>query len=481
MSFIKQAFKGAIWLSSFRALQQVISWTTTIIVARILLPQDYGLMEMATVLVGYVALFSELGLGAAIIQRRNINENDLSSTFWFTICLGLILALICFLLAYPTVALFNESRILRIAQFAATIYLLGALLIVPQNILMREVKFKELGFIDFIGTIFSCISMILMALSGFGVWTLIGGHFIRKLTQAILTFFIVSWRPKFHFNFKEVRPYLKFGLNIAGARSLRYVYTKSDRFFGGRFLGAQPLGYYSFALQLASIPTDRIVSLIQQVSFPVFSKYQDDIEKFKNLYLKITKFIAMITFPIFIGGAFLAEEIVTVILGPKWTPMIFPFRILCLTQLVASITTINNIANNAQGRPHWGLYFHIFNTAFLPLGFYFTCKYGINTLVLPWITIFPLICVVWILVTLKKIHITIFEYFRNLLHPIGASIFMLAGLSVVKHSGNLSIFTKTSLVPLFFLILIGAIIYLSYIVIFEKEELVAMWKLSRAR
>lgn len=435
---------------------------------------------MATVLVGYAALFSELGLGTAIIQRQNINENELSSTFWFTICFGLFLALICFLLAYPTVFLFKEPRILHITQFAATIYLLGALLIVPQNILMREVRFKELGFIHFLSSVLSCTSMIFMAVFGFGVWTLIGGHFVRKLTQTISVFFIVSWRPKFHFNFKDVKPYLKFGLNVAGSRSLRYIYTKSDRFFGGRFLGAQPLGYYSLALQLASIPTDRMVSLIQQVSFPVFSKYQDDIHKYKDFYLKITKFIAMITFPIFIGVFFLAKEIVTIILGTKWMPMIFPLRILCMAQLIVSITTVNNLANNAQGRPHWGLYFNIFNTTFLPVSFYFTCKHGINVLVLPWITVFPLICVGWTWVTLSKIDISLYDYLKNLLHPLGASIFMLVALLTIQYTfRNLGFLSSASLKSLIFLILTGAICYLGYLVMFEKENLLAIWKLRK--
>jgi len=169
---------------------------------------------------------------------------------------------------------------------------------------MREVRFKELGLIDFISSVTCCSSMILMAFLGFGVWTLIGGHFVRQLTKVVLFSFIISWRPKFHFNLKEIKPYLKFGLNVAGARSLRYIYTKSDRFFGGKFLGAQSLGYYSLALRLASIPTTKIVSLIQQISFPVFSKYQDDSLKFKLLYLRITKFIAIVTFPIFTGALF---------------------------------------------------------------------------------------------------------------------------------------------------------------------------------
>jgi len=480
LSILKQAFKGGIWLFSFRTLQQIISWTTTIIIARILLPEDYGLMEIATVFVGYVALFSELGLGSAIIQRKQITNDELSSTFWFTVFLGLFLAFICFMLSYPTVMIFNEPRILRITQFAATIYLLGGILIVPINILNRELKFKQIGFINFIAGTISCVAMILMALRGYGVWTLIGGHFIRELAKVILVFLILSWKPKFHFNLKEVKPYLKFGLNVAGARSFRYIYTKSDRFFAGRILGAHILGYYSLALRLSRIPTDRIVSLIQQVSFPVFSKYQNDAVKFKNCYLKILKFISVIVFPIFIGSAFLADKIVLTLLGNKWLPMIFPFRILCLAQLVVSITTLNNLANNAQGRPHWSLYFNIMNTVFLPVSFYLACKHSINALAIPWITIFPSVCIAWTWITLKKIGISFFEYFKNLFHPFAASIFMLLSLIVVKGIyENISYISKMPNVLLLCLVLTGAFFYFIYFIIFEKDNLMAVWKLSK--
>ena len=116
MSVIKKAFKGAIWLSLFRTISQAFSWAATIIVARILVPEDYGLMEMATILTGYVALFSELGLGTAIIQREEIKDEELSSSFWLMVFWGFILAFICIILAYPTVAIFNEKRILRVTQ-----------------------------------------------------------------------------------------------------------------------------------------------------------------------------------------------------------------------------------------------------------------------------------------------------------------------------------------------------------------------------
>jgi PST family polysaccharide transporter len=135
MSIVDKAFKGAIWLTLFRGSGQIFSWLTTIIVARILSPSDYGLMDMATILTGYVVLFSSLGLGMAIIQRENITENALSSLFWLLVSWGFFLAIVCLFLAYPTVAIFNEPRLLRVTQSVSILFLVGGLLIVPNNIL----------------------------------------------------------------------------------------------------------------------------------------------------------------------------------------------------------------------------------------------------------------------------------------------------------------------------------------------------------
>ena len=481
MSVIKKAFKGAIWLSLFRAISQAFSWAATIIVARILVPEDYGLMEMATILTGYVALFSELGLGTAIIQREEIKDEELSSLFWLMVFWGFILAFICIILAYPTVAIFNEKRILRVTQSVSLLYIIGSFLIVPLNILHRELRFKAIGFIDGTSVIVSCSMMIIIAKLGGGVWTLIGGHIIRQFTRVVLVFFIISWRPRLYFNFIKIKPYLKFGLNIAGANSLHYIYSKSDRFFGGRMLGANTLGYYSLAFRLSAIPTDKLVSLINTVSFPVFSRYQKNYDDFNNFYLKLVNIIAFITFPIYIGGIFIADQLIPLILGSKWVPMIFPFKLLCLAQLIISITTPNAMANSAQDRPHWGLYMGIINVFLLPFSFYLASKHGLNALAIPWITVYPLLRFGFTWVTIRKLGISIFEYLRSIIHPLFATMSMLVVLFLVKYLyfNNFSSLSVNLKPYLFLAIIIGAISYTIYVLTFQRSLLISLLNLRK--
>jgi O-antigen/teichoic acid export membrane protein len=464
-----KALRGASWLGLFRLISQIASWATTIVVARILLPEDYGLMGMATVLTGYVALFHELGLGMAIVQREEINNHELSSLFWLMTFWGLIIALICFVLAYPTAAIFHESRLLRLTQVVAILYIIGSPLIVPLNILKRQLRFKAIGFIEATSAICGCCLMVIMAWLGAGVWTLIGGHIAREFVKVVLVFLASEWRPRLFFNFSQTKPYIRFGVCVAGANSLDYICNRSPLFFGGRALGSQLLGFYAMAIQIAQIPMDKIVSLINYVAFPLLSRYQKHPYESNRSYLQLIKLIATITFPLFLGGIFVAGDLIPVLLGTKWTPTILPFRMLCFYVLITAITTPDGLINEAHGRPHWPLYMNFVSFLILPISFYFTANRGLEALPIPWITVYPLIRLSLTWATLRKLKISIVEYLNNLKHPFWASTSMLCLLFIIKfvlfpsswldHNPRVIVILMTT---------IGAILYFLYLFIFQR-------------
>src|SRR4030067_2603739 len=391
MSFARKAAKSGLWFAGFRFITQLFSWIVTIAIARILVPEDYGLMAMASILTGYVEIFSELGLGAAIIQKKEITQEELSSVFWLSMIIGAILSMVSFGLAHPTAWIFNEPRIIPITQLISVLFIIGAIMIVPYNILSREVSFKEIGMIQLSAVVVASLSMLIMAKAGYGVWTLINGVIIQRCVTVMLTFLATKWYPRLHFHFNEAKPLLKFGINIAGSRSLFYLFQKSDKLIVGKMFNAQSLGYYSFAMQLASIPTDKIVSIVNQVSFPVFSRYQDDSARIQEMYLKSTKYISLLITPLFFGGFFFGEEIIIALLGEKWAPIIFVFKLFCIAQFIVSITAINSVIHSSQGRPHWAMGFHLFNAILMPISIFIVTRYGFNALAVPWITIYPLI------------------------------------------------------------------------------------------
>jgi len=481
LSIVRKAAKSGLWFAGFKLVTQVFSWTVTIAVARFLSPEDYGLMSMASILTGYVGIFSELGLGAAIVQKENITQRELSSNFWFSILVGLLFAIVGFSLAYPTVVIFNEPRLIHVTQTISIMFIIGSLMVVPFNLLMRDLRFKAIGVIQLIAVAVSSLCMLWMAYKGFGVWTLIGGTILLRLITVILVYLVSGWRPSFHFQWHEVRPLLRFGLNVAGARSLFYIFQKIDVFVVGKILGTGQLGYYTFAMQLASMPTDKIVAVVNQVSFPVFSRFQNDIQKIQSLYFRMSKFLTLIVSPLFFAGALWGEEIVKVVLGEKWVPITLLFQIFCLTQLVVAITAINATVHNAMGRSQWVLYFYLISIILMPPSIYIAAHYGLNAVSVPWIILYPVLCFGWTLVTLKSLGVKIGQYIFGVGRHLFASLLVvLCAKGLVLLFNSVSVGQINESIILASEIFIGVGCYSTYLWFFERSTLIEVWSIRRA-
>lgn len=469
MSIESKLAKGVSWLALFKTLSQSFSWLVTIIVARLLVPEDYGLMAMATIITGYAEIFSELGLGAAIIQRSDLQKNDVSSIFWFAMGISFVFALFCFVAAPVTANLFHEPRILPLTQAVSVIFLISGLRIVPLNLLKKDLNFKKVGFIEMIGSVVSCSSMLVMAYFGAGVWTLLGGRIINGITRVLLLFYYTSWRPSFYFNWKEVILYIHFGLVVSISQSCYYLFEKSDRFFAGRAWNSQLVGYYSLALQLASIPTEKVVSLINQVSFTAFSQLQNDQERFNSLYLKIVGITSTIILPLYVGGYMVGEELIIVLLGSKWLSVVFLFKFLCLAQIPRSTNAINNFVHISRGEPQLSLYINIVLAISMSVSFYLAVQNGLEAMVIPWITTYTLVCAGWIIFTIKRIGVSFFSYCTRLFHPIVATGAMFLSITLVKNYYSLVVIGEHRLIVLVGSIIVGAFVYFSYFMIFNKQ------------
>ncbi len=477
MSLTKDVITSTSWLALFKLISQIFAWITTIIIARILSPADYGLLEMSFMFAGYAMLFSELGLGAAIIQRAETSARELSSVFWFSTGVGIVLGGCCFLFAYPNSLIFKEPRIISLTQAISVIFILSAMQVVPLSLLRKELKFKRLGYIQMNSTFFSCVAMILIVYLGGGVWTLLLGLIIRNIITLIYVFASVDWMPKWHFNFKEAREYLKFGITVATSRSLWYLYEKSDKFFAGRAWSTQSLGYYTFALQLAQLPTEKIVVLINQVSFSAFSKLQDDTAEFNKLYLRIVYATATIVLPLFVGGFLVSNELIHVLLNEKWYPIIPLFKYLCLAQILTAINAANGFVHNAQGRPLWSLCFNLVLAITMPISFYFAVQYGLQAILVPWFTVYVIICSVWIWITLKKLGIPVKSYLKILSAPVIGSIVM--GFIVIGFGGGLADYFRIENLMAILLLKagVGASAYCLYLYLFDKDAIIILKKL----
>jgi O-antigen/teichoic acid export membrane protein len=209
------------------------------------------------------------------------------------------------------------------------------------------------------------------------------------------------------------------------------------------------------ALQLSKIPTEKIVALINQVAFSAFSKLQGDTQEFNRFYLSITKVSMLIAFPIFLGGYLTGDAIVTLLLTEKWLPIIDIFRYLCIAQIFIALNANNSFVHFSQGRPQWGLYYQLACAVFMPVSFYLVIPYGLNAIVIPWLTINPILCLAWIYITIRKIGISVSVYFSNIMGALLASAAMVVAVTVLRNFLERSSFNSSPAVQLALCIIIG--------------------------
>jgi len=478
MSLARKAVKNGVWFAIFKSVSQVLSWGVTIVVARILSPADYALSAMATLITGYAEIFSEMGIGASIIQKKTQTQRDLSSIFWFALGVSCLFALACFPISYLTAHIFNEPRVIPLVQAVSVLFIFTGLQVVPLSLLKRDLDYKTIGIIEMQSTTISCLCMVGIAYFDGGVWTLIGGRIIRGGVRLVLVYRATKWKPDIYYNYAQAKDYLQFGIVVAFSSSVFYIFEMSDRFFAGRAWPLEVLGYYLLAMQLAKMPMDKIVSTINNVTYSLFSRYQDDREKFIEYYLKTIKLTSVLVFPIFVGGFVFAERIVPLLLGEKWIPMIALFKFLCLVQIITSLNAIVSYVHMALGYPSRGAVFYGACALLMSISFYFAVDYEKEMILIPWFTTYVILSVAWIVYTNIKLGIGGANYLRSIVWPSLASLAMFMLIYVIRSVDILVGFSSYFLIIVE--VFIAVVTYLLVLWIFDKETLLSIksWRKS---
>ena len=318
--------------------------------SRLLSPDDFGLMGIAAIFVGLAELFSELGVGPAIIQRQDLNEKHMRVGFTLALVLGIVMVLILALSA-PLIALFfKNEQVTGVVRGVSLSFLFGSFGVVPQALLRRRLKFKEMMLIN-VGAYaigYAAIG-ITMAYMGYGVWALVGATVSQTIIKSVASLLVERIPLKPSFSRPELRELVFFGGGVTLARLFNYGASNGDYFVVGRFLGAAPLGIYTRAFRLMNMPRNYIGRVLDGVLFPVMSKLQDNLTKFTKTYLTAIAMVGLICAPVGILMVILAPEIVSFVLGAQWTEVIIPFQILAIGILPSVSYKIDNSLARSLG------------------------------------------------------------------------------------------------------------------------------------
>ena len=339
---------GIVWKFMERAFSQGVSFIVSVILARLLLPDDYGAVAIVLVFIEIANVFIASGLNASLIQKKEINETEKSTIFYCCIILGVFLYGVMFFAA-PFIAGFYKMPILtQVIRVFALRLPIASIQQVPAALISRELDFKKFFLSTTVGTICSAIVGITMAVVGFGVWALVAQNLIAALTDAIILSIVAKWRPKKIFSFRAATPLVNYGSKIMAADVIGTLLNNlSSIIIGYKYSSAQ-LAYYTKGKNLPYMFRSNIYMTILSVLFPAMSKF-DSIEEIKNFTRRSVKMLAYIIFPIMMGMICVSEDLVIALYTEKWILMTPFINIVCIEFMISIIPMVGIQTLKASG------------------------------------------------------------------------------------------------------------------------------------
>ena len=457
-----------LWQGSASLVGQIISWFSTLLVMRLLSPDDYGLMAMAGISTGFIMLIGDLGVSAVIVQALALNPPQLRALFTVALLSYLLGAVVAFASAPLVAAFFGEPRLVSIVHALSLSFVFASLYAVPQALVLRTLEFDRKAKIDVLTTLVSSISALTLALSGLGAWSLVGailaGQAFRAVAfQVVRPCLFLPFLP-----FAALRGMVRFGGLVTLDRILWFGYTNLDMTIAGRALGRPLVGVYSVALSLASIPLNQVMSIATQVSFSAFSRSQTDPGAVRHGVLRAIESVSLLAFPTFLGMAVVAPEAVAIFLGPKWTDAVVPFQILCLTFPFRAIGVLFAPALFGTGRPRIVVENSAITLAAITVALLVGVQWGIVGLCVGWLIGYVSVFCVTAYRALSTLEILIGQAAAMIACPLAAALVMGVGLVGTR------ILVAEALPPaagLASLSLLGAAIYGALMAAFRPQAL----------
>jgi len=388
MSIERKAMAALKWATAAKLVVQIASWAGTLVVVRLLTPEDYGLMAKVSVVCVIAGAIAELGLGTAIVRSVDIARDDLRKIYGVSLVFGAGITLAVAASAPLLARLFQEPRLTWPIVGASLQIFVAALAIIPSALWTRDLSFRGLSKIEMVAGVTAIAMTLLLALLGAGVWALVLGTLFGAVARsaALLIFGERVWPI---FSIRGIGEHLKFGLTLVGNRVSYFVVVQSDVLIGSAFLSTTEIGQYSVALQLATLPMTKVMGTINQITLPAVAQQQGDPARVRQVVLKSIGLISLLAFPMLWGVSAIAPELVRVLFGPKWLPAVPALTILPLIVPLRMICSVLFTTSLALGNRRLDLRNTIINFVLLPSGFFVGAHWGLLGLCAAWLVSVP--------------------------------------------------------------------------------------------
>jgi O-antigen/teichoic acid export membrane protein len=373
----QQVVSGIGWKIATQVVVQTTRICVGIILARLLVPRDFGLASMALLFVGVASVFTDLSLGQALIARRTITEADRSTAFWTTLAAGAGCAVTGVAVSGLVADFFSTPAVAPLFAVTSTLFLITAFASTQTALLTRELQFRSLQLRQMAGAVIAGVVGVSLAFAGAGAWALVVQALTAESVSLVLVWRFSSWRPRATYSTDSLRRLGPFAVKTSGARVLGYVNLNADNFLIARFLGASPLGIYAVAYNVMFAPLARLAQPIQQVLFPAFALMAADPPRAGAAWLRGNRIVASITVPAFVGLAIVAPDFVPVVLGERWVKAVPVLEFLCIAGLAQSLQSLNHSILQALDRAGALLAFMIFSATVTVSAFAIGLHWGV--------------------------------------------------------------------------------------------------------
>lgn len=369
MSIKQEMISGIFWTAIQKYSGLIVQIIVTAILARLLSPEDFGVVAVATVLIAFFTLFTDMGIGPAIIQKQDLTQDDLNSIFSFTVWGGIVLAALFFVVAYPIGHFYKEESLVLICQLLSINLLFAAWNIVPNALINKNKRFKFIAKRTLSLQVISGIISVFAAYHGLGLYALLISPILTAIGVFVLNFrkYPLQFSWQMHTEaLKKIFSYSSFQFLF---NFINYFSRNLDKLIIGRFFSMNELGYYEKSYRLMMLPLQYVTNVVTPVMHPILTSLQNDYKSLTEKYNKIIKLIATISFPLGVFLYFAADDIIYIIYGNRWEKAIPVFQILALSLPLQMILSTTGAIYQAAGKTNWLFYGGLSNTCCTVMGF----------------------------------------------------------------------------------------------------------------
>lgn len=375
----KTIVKGGVYLALVNIFAQIQSIVLNIVLARLLAPEDFGLIALSSTYLGFMGLFTTIGFGASIIQAKNLSTPQLSTVYFMNWTFALFAFALVNVGSNYAAQYYGSPELILIIFWSSFTILLSPVFITHLKLMEKDLKYKEISQIVFISSLCGAIAAILGAIGGLGVYALVLQPLFTISVKLILVLLRSNWRPALKFQFNSIIGMFKYTLKFKASQILLYTDRNIDYLILGKFFSSSQLGYYAFSYNVMYVPVKKISHVFNEVLFPALSKIQDEKDKVIRGYFKSIELISMVSFPAMTLISLNADGLIPFVFGEQWTGAVSILAILCYAGAIQSVSELGSVIFNSLGKPEIDAYFGILRTVLTVAAIFSGAYFGFET------------------------------------------------------------------------------------------------------